>query len=117
MPNWTNSCSEAEAGFAAAEDPAQLEAARVEFLGAKQGRLKATQKLMGQVDGPDRPAAGKRLNEVKQAIEAAFEAAKQRIEHGGEAIAHAGPPFDVTLPGRRDRRWAVCTRSRRRSKS
>ncbi len=93
---------QAEAGFAAAADTAQLEAARVEFLGAKQGRLKAAQKQMGQVAGPDRPAAGKRFNEVKQAIEAAFGQAKGRVEDG-EGVDAGGPAYDVTLPGIRPR--------------
>ena len=66
---------EATAAFAAAGDAAALEAARIEFLGAKSGRLKAVQKGLGQVDKADKPAAGKRFNEVKQAIEAAYEAA------------------------------------------
>ena len=93
---------QAESGFESAEDAEQLEATRVEFLGAKQGRLKATQKLMGQVDSADRPAAGKRFNDVKQAIEGAFERAKQRLAQASSAAA-AGPAFDVTLPGQQPR--------------
>jgi phenylalanyl-tRNA synthetase alpha chain len=91
---------QAVAGFAAAADPQQLEAVRVEFLGAKQGRLKSTQKLMGQLDGADRPVAGKRLNEVKQAIEGAFEQARERLA-SGQAVVSAAPAIDVTLPGLR----------------
>ena len=55
--------------FSAATSSDDLEAARVEYLGAKKGKLKAAQKLMGSVDKDDRPAAGKRFNEVKQQIE------------------------------------------------
>jgi phenylalanyl-tRNA synthetase alpha chain len=74
-----------------------LEESRIEFLGAKQGRLKTVQKQMGGVDKEDRPEAGKKLNEVKQAINAAFEAAKERlVRGGGTATVEA---FDVTLPG------------------
>jgi phenylalanyl-tRNA synthetase alpha chain len=91
---------QAVAGFAAAADSQQLEAVRVEFLGAKQGRLKSTQKLMGQVDGADRPAAGKRLNEVKQAIEGAFVQARERLA-SGPAVASAAAAIDLTLPGLR----------------
>jgi phenylalanyl-tRNA synthetase alpha chain len=75
----------------------ELEAARVEFLGAKQGKLKATQKQMGSVGQADRPQAGKKLNEVKSAIDAAFESAKQRLESGGGDSV--GPQYDVTIPG------------------
>jgi phenylalanyl-tRNA synthetase alpha chain len=84
--------------FSSAQDPQQLEAARVEFLGAKNGRLKLTQKLMGSVDGSDRPAAGKRFNEVKQQIEAAFEAAQARFTGDGDT-GDGDAAVDVTLPG------------------
>ena len=67
---------DATAAFGAASDAAALEAARVQFLGAKSGRLKSAQKGLGSVNKADRPAAGKRFNEVKQAIEASARAAK-----------------------------------------
>lgn len=88
----------ADEAFAACSSPDELEAARVEFLGAKKGRLKAVQKLMGKVDATDRPAAGKRLNEVKQGIESAFSDAEQRLAGGGDADTVASK-FDITLPG------------------
>ncbi|HEX5444404.1 MAG TPA: phenylalanine--tRNA ligase subunit alpha, partial [Pirellulales bacterium] len=94
--------SAATAAFAAADDEAALEAARVEFLGAKSGQLKAVQKKLGTVAGSDKPAAGKRFNELKQAVEAAFQAAQQRATQqtaGGPTSAD----FDPTLPGRRPR--------------
>jgi phenylalanyl-tRNA synthetase alpha chain len=74
-----------------------LEQARVEFLGARKGQLKAVQKQMSQVDGPDRKQAGMRFNQVKQAIDAAYQAAKHRLEADG-GVAH-GPSVDHTLPG------------------
>ena len=74
---------QAQAAFAQAQDAPQLEAARVEFLGAKSGRFKTTQKLMGSVAAADRPAAGKSLNEAKQRIETAFQQAQQRLSTGG----------------------------------
>ena len=46
---------QAEEAFAISGSPQDLEAARVEFLGAKSGRLKKTQKLMGSVDAAHRP--------------------------------------------------------------
>jgi len=52
---------------------------------------------MGGVDKEDRPEAGKKLNEVKQAINAAFEAAKERLLGGGDTTT--AEAFDVTLPG------------------
>jgi phenylalanyl-tRNA synthetase alpha chain len=92
----------AEKAFQAATDVEALEAARIEFLGAKSGRLKAAQKGLGSVDKEDKPAAGKRFNEVKQAIDAAFESAQGRLSAAPGKQA-AGAEFDPTLPGRRPR--------------
>jgi len=78
----------------------QLEAARVEFLGAKSGRLKDAQKGLGQIDKADKPAAGQKFNEVKTALDAALAAAQARCEAGGAKTAKA-TDFDATLPGRR----------------
>lgn len=90
--------AEATAAFDAARDANALEAARIEFLGAKSGRLKAVQKGLGQVDKADRPAAGKRFNEVKQAIEAAFQSAEER-QAAAARPATEQRRFDPTVPG------------------
>ena len=90
------------ARFAAAGDAAAVEAARVQFAGAKSGRIKDVQKGLGTVDKADKPAAGKRFNEVKQQIEAALEEATARLERtsGPTAVAEQ---FDPTVPGVRPR--------------
>lgn len=80
------------------EDEEALEACRVKYLGAKQGLLKDIQKGLGKVDKVDKPAAGKRFNEVKSSLEAALEQAQERIAGQGAGKAH-GPRFDTTLPG------------------
>src|SRR5262245_13054737 len=85
--------------FAQAPDAAAVEAARVEFLGAKSGRLKAAQKGLGAVPGPDKPAAGKRFNEVKTLLEGALATAQGRL--AGATAAESSEPFDPTLPGGR----------------
>ncbi len=90
---------EASAQLAAAADEATLEAARVEFLGARSGRLKAIQKLLGGLAAVDRPAAGKGFNEAKEAVTALFAAAQERVSVAARA-ARGGPAgIDVTLPG------------------
>lgn len=94
--------ADAQAAFGAARSADALEAARIEFLGAKSGRLKSAQKGLGTVGAPDKPAAGKRFNEVKQAIEAAFTATQQK-QVSGEVVDPTKPKFDVTLPGIRPR--------------
>src|SRR5687767_8974082 len=70
----------AQTAFNEAADAEAVEKARVEFLGAKNGRLKSVQKMLGQVDAAGKPQAGKRFNEVKQQVEAALETAQQRAK-------------------------------------
>ena len=87
--------------FASADSNESLEAARVEFLGAKNGRLKSVQKQMGSVDRDDKKTAGQKLNETKQQIQSAFEDARNRLT-GGSGIVR-DPNFDATLPGQQVR--------------
>jgi len=89
--------------FSAAADPEAIEAARVEFLGAKSGRLKSVQKLLGTVPKEDKPAAGKRLNEVKNALQQALEEAQDRVATGPGGMSNEDRQFDPTLPGTRVR--------------
>ncbi|MCE9606984.1 MAG: phenylalanine--tRNA ligase subunit alpha [Planctomycetia bacterium] len=91
------------AAFGAATDAATLEAARVEFLGAKSGRLKDAQKGLGTVGKDDKPAAGKKFNDTKTAIDTAFAAAQERIGSTIAAPVAAGPAFDSSQPGLRPR--------------
>jgi len=95
--------ADATAALDAADDAAALEAARVEFLGAKSGRLKAAQKGMGSVEPEQKPAAGKRLNEVKGQINDAMQAATERLAAGKSQGKKSGEQFDPTLPGKRPR--------------
>ena len=88
--------------FNSAANPNEVEAARVEFLGAKSGRLKDQQKGLGAVEKADKPAAGKRFNEVKQSVDAAFRAAQDRAAQSTDNSG-AAAGFDPTLPGRHPR--------------
>ncbi len=85
--------------FDGARSAEAVESARVEFLGLKQGRIKAAQERLKTLDPSARRAYGQRFNAVKGALEAAHEAAKARAARP-EAVA-AG--LDVTLPGLRPR--------------
>lgn len=87
---------QAQNAFDTADSAAALEEARIAYLGAKGGQLKEVQKGLGKVDKPDKPAAGKRFNEVKTLVEQAFAKAQQQLESGVTAKREA---FDVTLPG------------------
>jgi phenylalanyl-tRNA synthetase alpha chain len=74
---------------------AAVEAARIEFLGLKQGRIRAAQERMKVLDRAAKPVYGQRFNAVKAALEAAHESAKAHLER---PAAVAGG-LDVTLPG------------------
>ncbi|TWU28223.1 phenylalanine--tRNA ligase subunit alpha [Bythopirellula polymerisocia] len=97
LANLDSLADEAQARFTAAVDAAALEEARVAFLGAKAGKLRQSQKGLGKVPPADKPAAGKRFNEVKTLVEAAFEGAQARLTSGETS---SGEAFDVTLPGK-----------------
>ncbi|MGO9114008.1 MAG: phenylalanine--tRNA ligase subunit alpha [Thermoguttaceae bacterium] len=93
---------DALAAFQAAGDSAALEAARIEFLGMKSGRLKSAQKGLGTVDKADKPAAGQRFNQLKHQLDAALETAQARLASGA-GVAADSPRFDPTVPGVRPR--------------
>jgi phenylalanyl-tRNA synthetase alpha chain len=84
------------AAVEAAADADAVEAARVEFVGARSGRLKAIQKLLGGIAPADKPAAGRLFNETKTEVADLLAAAQARRPG---AAAAARPAIDVTLPG------------------
>jgi phenylalanyl-tRNA synthetase alpha chain len=88
---------DAAASLTAAADAVAVEQARIEFVGARSGRLKAVQKLLGGIAPADKPEAGRRFNEIKAAIAELFAAAQDRT--AAAAADTAGGPLDVTLPG------------------
>jgi phenylalanyl-tRNA synthetase alpha chain len=79
------------------KDAAALEQYRIKYLGTN-GQLKAAMKWLGQVPREEKPALGQRLNAVKDAVSAAFEARKSELAGGG-GVAPA--TVDVTEPGQR----------------
>ena len=91
----------AEQTFAAAQDHEAFEAARVKYVGARSGEMKALQKQLGGLAKEDKPAAGKTLNETKARIDAALAAAEQRLQSAGGTATQRGPKLDPTLPGTR----------------
>jgi phenylalanyl-tRNA synthetase alpha chain len=89
--------SDAATALAAATDDAAVEAARIEFAGARSGRLKAVQKALGGIPVADKPAAGRHFNDTKAAVAALLESAQARL--GGSGGPEPGDAVDVTLPG------------------
>jgi len=85
--------------FAAIEDAAALENAKARFLG-KEGSLTGLLKGLGKLSAEERPAAGARINEIKQQIEAALQARRDAIQQQALHVKLAAESLDVTLPGR-----------------
>ncbi|MBX3352223.1 MAG: phenylalanine--tRNA ligase subunit alpha [Phycisphaeraceae bacterium] len=83
------------ASLASAHDAEALEKWRIEFLGTK-GRVKLAAGGLKDVPPGEKPAVGKRLNEVTKALQEAFDAKKGGV---GEAKKPSGPLLDLTEPG------------------
>jgi phenylalanyl-tRNA synthetase alpha chain len=82
------------AELAAVADVDALERWRIRYLGTK-GQLRSAMSGLKDVPRDQKPAVGKRLNEMKQALESAFE--ERTVSLG--AARPAGPAIDVTEPG------------------
>jgi len=83
------------AALVAASSPEALEAARIEYLGQKQGKVKAAQERLRTLDPAGKRVYGQRFNGIKQSLEAALSAARLRLERRSVAAG----AIDVTLPG------------------
>jgi phenylalanyl-tRNA synthetase alpha chain len=81
--------------FRQAATSAAVEAARIEFLGLKQGKVKAAQERLKALPKEARREYGQRFNAVKSALEAVWEGARARVERPS-AVAGG---LDVTRPG------------------
>ncbi|OIN99160.1 MAG: phenylalanine--tRNA ligase subunit alpha [Desulfovibrionaceae bacterium CG1_02_65_16] len=75
-----------------------LEALRVEFLGRK-GKLAAAMGALAQMGPEDKPAAGKKANEVKNALGSLLESRQAELDAAATQDALSG--FDPSMPGRR----------------
>ena len=88
------------AGSAAIESAADadaLEAARIAYLGDRQGRVKALQEALRNISKDDKPAAGKRFNETRTRLEQLHAERKGTIDRARTPMAKD----DLSLPGRR----------------
>ena len=90
---------EALAAFAGADDAGQLEQAKARYLG-KAGALTQLLKGLSQLPPAERPAFGSRVNAAKQALEAALEEQRGRMQARKLESRLADETLDVTLPGR-----------------
>jgi len=86
--------------LAAVPDSAGLERWRIACLG-RSAPVMAALGTLGSLPKEERRAFGQRGNQVKQALERAFEAASERIRQAELARALEAGTIDVTAPGRR----------------
>lgn len=91
--------AEAKACAQAAETLAALDEIRVKYLG-KKGEITALLKGLGKLSAEERPAAGAKINEVKQAVNEVINERKQALEQAAIAAKLAEESIDVSLPGR-----------------
>lgn len=94
--------TDALAAFSAAKDAAALETVRVEFLGTR-GKLKAVKGRMGEVSKEEKPAVGKKMNELTTEIEAAFESAKARLASARPAEGAGTSSLEILRKERLDK--------------
>lgn len=85
--------------FAAINDAVELENAKARYLG-KEGNLTGLLKGLGKLSAEERPAAGARINQVKQQIESALQERRDAIQQQALQAKLAAESLDVTLPGR-----------------
>jgi phenylalanyl-tRNA synthetase alpha chain len=91
--------AEANAALEAVKDEETLQAWKIKYL----GRSAALGKLLDglrDLSKEDRPAAGRRLNEVKTALESAYENQRAILQEKMLAQSLQRERLDVTLPGR-----------------
>ncbi len=78
---------------------ADIEAARVRFLG-KKGELTAIYKGMGKLPAEQRPAMGKLINEVKAEIEQTIATVSARVKSEMQTLRLKAETVDVTEPAK-----------------
>ena len=91
--------NEAKSLIDAADNVASLDDIRVEFMG-KKGKLTEQLKGLGKLSAEERPAAGQRINQAKQAIQGLLSEKGQALKTAEMNAKLAAETLDVTLPGR-----------------
>ncbi len=99
MHNLDNLISEAINLFEGIDDATELEQAKARYLG-KSGTLTELLKGLGKLSQEERPAMGSRINQAKEAMEAALNSRRDAIQIKKLDTQLAGEALDVTLPGR-----------------
>jgi phenylalanyl-tRNA synthetase alpha chain len=95
----TDLTQDALAAVAACADLTVLDEARVHWLG-KKGVLTEQLKALGALPAAERPAAGARINQAKEQVQAAIDARRAALVRADIERRLAAGRIDVTLPGR-----------------
>ncbi|MES2886821.1 MAG: phenylalanine--tRNA ligase subunit alpha [Pseudomonadota bacterium] len=90
---------EAQADFAQARMPAELENAKARYLG-KAGRLTEQLKALAALSPEDKKLRGGLINAAKQQVEAALQARRQALAEQEMQAQLQAEALDVSLPGR-----------------
>jgi phenylalanyl-tRNA synthetase alpha chain len=99
MPNLDDILKEALSQFSAIDSLPELEQVKARYLG-KSGALTEQLKQLGKLSAEERPAAGARINEIKQKLEEALKDRRDAIQGRALEAQLAHEALDVTLPGR-----------------
>lgn len=100
MENLTEILADAQAEISQSTSVTTLDLVRVKFLG-KKGRVTELLKSLGGLSAEERPAAGARINELKQSLQEALDLKKELLEKSDLDKQLAEQSLDITLPGRR----------------
>jgi phenylalanyl-tRNA synthetase alpha chain len=99
MTDLENLLQAAQADFAAAPTPAELENAKARFLG-KSGRVTELMKGLGALSIEEKKTRGAQINQLKVGIEAALTARRESLAAAELDKQLKAEALDVTLPGR-----------------
>ncbi len=100
MENLAQLLEQGKQAVAQADTIRDLDEVRVQYLG-KKGELTQLLKGLGKLSAEERPAAGAKINEAKEALQAELEERKALLEAQAMQKQLASERIDVTLPGRK----------------
>jgi len=99
MENIQTLLTAGEEAVAQATSTQELDEVRVQYLG-KKGELTALLKGLGKLSPEERPQAGAKINEAKQALQVKINERKDTLEAAALEAKLSAETIDVTLPGR-----------------
>jgi len=99
MENLAELVAQAKEAVDSATDEQSLDQVRVTFLG-KKGQITALLKTLGKLSNEERPKAGAKINEAKEAVSEYINASKAALENAKLDALLSSQTIDVTLPGR-----------------